>query len=163
MSFSHIILTLTAGQNTGKRIVFHVYNNIFGETSYSKDNKIVNFIILYTKHYIYLCLKQKRIPTLCELIHIHDWKICLNPKTTAFNFWKMVVNMERLCLYLIKMDIVFKLIQIYHIFRFKYAMVWMKVWKKSASIKNNSNLCVTCTFIYVHLYTYSTCLKWKLK
>ena len=61
-------------QNTGKRIVFHVYNILFGETSFSKDNKIVNFIILYTKQYIYLCLKQKRIPTLCELIHFLKFK-----------------------------------------------------------------------------------------
>ena len=53
-------------RNTGKRIVFHIYNILFGETSLSK---IVNFIILYTKQYIYLCLKQNRIPTLCELIH----------------------------------------------------------------------------------------------
>ena len=52
---------------SGKRIVFHVYNILFGETSLGKDNKIVNFIILCTKQYIYLCLKQKRIPTLCEL------------------------------------------------------------------------------------------------
>ena len=59
------------------------------------------------------------------------------------------------CLYLIKNDRVFKLIQIYHIFRFKYAMVWMKVWKKSASIKNNSKFCVTCTFFYaIYMYIF---------
>ena len=40
---------------------------------------------------------------------------------------------------------IIQLIKNYHIFRFKYAMVWMKVWKKSASIKNNSDLWVTCT------------------
>ena len=46
-------------RNTGKRIVFHVYNVLFGETSFCKDNKIVNFIILHTKQYIYFSLKQK--------------------------------------------------------------------------------------------------------
>ena len=49
-------------QNTGNRIVFHVYNILFGETSFCKDNKIVNFIILYTKQYI------------CELIHFLKFK-----------------------------------------------------------------------------------------
>ena len=40
-------------RNTGKRIFFHIYDILFGETSLCKDNKIVNFIILYsykTKH-----------------------------------------------------------------------------------------------------------------
>ena len=46
-------------RNTGKRIVFHVYYVLFGETSFCKDNKIVNFIILHTKQYIYFSLKQK--------------------------------------------------------------------------------------------------------
>ena len=56
-------------RNTVKRIVFHVYNILFGETSFCKDNKIVNFIILYTKQCIYLCLKQKNY-TLCVSLYI---------------------------------------------------------------------------------------------
>ena len=77
--FKHILplwskLSMHILRNTVKRIVFHVYNILFGETSFCKDNKIVKFIILYTKQYIYLCLKQKRIPTLCELIHILKFK-----------------------------------------------------------------------------------------
>ena len=47
-------------RNTGKRIVFHVYNVPFRETSFCNDNKIVNFTFLYINQYIYLCLKQKK-------------------------------------------------------------------------------------------------------
>ena len=63
-------------RNTGKRIVFHVYNILFSETSFCKDNKIVTFIIFIykTMNLLYLCLKQKRIPTLCELIHFLKFK-----------------------------------------------------------------------------------------
>ena len=78
-------------RNTGKRIIFHVYNVLFVETSFSKDNKIVDFIILYTKQYIYLCLKQKKFPIFYERIHFlkFEYKIekkCIIPKATAFNF-----------------------------------------------------------------------------
>ena len=55
-------------RNTQIRIVCHVYNVLFGEMSVSKDNKIENLIILYTKKYIYLCLKQEKFP-FHELIH----------------------------------------------------------------------------------------------
>ena len=56
------------------KIVSHAYNILFGETSFCKDYNIVNFIILYTKQYIYLYLKQKRIPTLCQLMHFLKFK-----------------------------------------------------------------------------------------
>ena len=77
-------------RNTGKRIIFHVHNVLFVETSFSKDNKIVDLIILYTKQYIYLCLKQKKFPIFYERIHFlkFEYKIekkCIIPKATAFN------------------------------------------------------------------------------
>ena len=66
-----------------------------------KMTKNVTFSILYTKQYIYLCLKQKRIPTFCELIHFlkFKWKIkkyaSIQKLQHIFNFWKMVFNVER--------------------------------------------------------------------
>ena len=140
-------------RNTGNRIVFHVYNIRFGETSFSKDNKIVNFIILYTKNtFIYVWNKKEY--QLCVSLYIF-WSLNTRlknmpiSKNYSIQLLKNGGQHGKICLYLIRRDRVFKLIKIYHIFRFKYAMVRMNVWKKSASIRNNSNLCVT--FIYVYL------------
>lgn len=47
-------------------------NVIFGEIPLNQGNKVVNFIILYTKQYIFNCLKQKKIPHLKGLLqHIY--------------------------------------------------------------------------------------------
>ena len=84
-------------------------------------------------------------------------------KNYSIQPWKMVVNMERYVYkYMIKRDRVFKLIKIYHIFRFKYAMVWMKVhvWKKSASIKNNSIYVLHEPYLYLIC---STCLNLEIQ
>ena len=68
----------------------------------------------------------------------------------------------KICLYLIKRDRVFKLLKIHHIFRFKYAMVWMKVWKKSASMFMCYMLHVPYLYLFVNPYTY-TCLNLKIQ
>ena len=91
-------LSMHIFRNTGKRIVFHFYNALFGETSIGKDNKIANFIILYTKQDIYLCLKQKKLPIFLWAyiffeVKIQTWKVCLSLKFS--HFWKMVVTFER--------------------------------------------------------------------
>ena len=59
-------------RNTGKIIVFHVFNILFGETSY--QNCEFYHFTCNTKQNIYLCLKPKRIPTLRELIHFLKFK-----------------------------------------------------------------------------------------
>ena len=55
-------------QSTAKRIGFNVVNVLLGELPLSKDNRIVNFLILYTKQYIFLCLKKSKMPRLMELL-----------------------------------------------------------------------------------------------
>ena len=135
-------LSMHICRNTGKRIVFHFYNALFGETSIGKDNKIANFIILYTKQDIYLCLKQKKLPIFLWAyiffeVKIQTWKVCLSLKFS--HFWKMVVTFERYFLCLVLRDRVFKSIIIYHILMFKHVIEWMKVWKKSVSIMTIQN------------------------
>ena len=110
----------------------------------------------YIQNKTFIYVWNKKEYQLCVSLYIF---LSLNTKSKnmpqfknySFQLLKNGGQHGKICFYLIKRDRVFKVMQIYHIFRFKYAMVWMKVWKKSASIKNNSNLCVTCTFIYVYL------------
>lgn len=45
---------------TTNRIGFNITNVIVGEIPLNQGNKVVNFIILYSKQYIFNCLKQKR-------------------------------------------------------------------------------------------------------
>ena len=70
-------------------------------------DKIVNFIILYTKRYIYLCLKLKRTSTFYELIHFLKFKYkvekcaSINPKPTTCvtcTLPMFIVNSEHTCL-----------------------------------------------------------------
>lgn len=49
---------------TTNRIGFNITNVIVGEMPLNQGNKVVNFIILYTKQYIFNCLTQKKIPHL---------------------------------------------------------------------------------------------------
>ena len=46
-------------RKTAKRIGFKVCNTILGETPLSSENRIVNFLILYTKQYIFTCVKLR--------------------------------------------------------------------------------------------------------
>lgn len=47
---------------TSKRVGFNVSNVLFGEMPFIGCNKFVNFIIRYTKHYIFNCSKQNKKP-----------------------------------------------------------------------------------------------------
>lgn len=49
-------LSMSIYRKTTKRIGFNVINIVFGEKSISVDNKPVNFIMLYTKQFIFICL-----------------------------------------------------------------------------------------------------------
>ena len=54
---------------TSKRIGFNVKNILFGEVPLTKDNLIINFIILYAKQYILACLLQCKIPNILGLLN----------------------------------------------------------------------------------------------
>lgn len=43
------------------RVGFNVNNVLFGELTLSGYNKVVNFIILYSKEYIINCSKEKKL------------------------------------------------------------------------------------------------------
>ena len=62
-------LSLHIFRNTTKRIGFNIINVILGEMPLSVHNKVVNFIILYTKQYIFYCSKQNKRPNINELVH----------------------------------------------------------------------------------------------
>lgn len=53
---------------TSNRVGFNVINIILGDTPLNGNNKIINFIILCCKQYIFSCLLQSRIPNLCGLL-----------------------------------------------------------------------------------------------
>ncbi|XP_055995578.1 uncharacterized protein LOC130046786 [Ostrea edulis] len=67
-------LSMHIFRKTSKRIGFNVSNVIFGETPRSLCNKVVNFIILYTKQYVFNCSKQNKIPHITGLIHYLSFK-----------------------------------------------------------------------------------------
>ena len=50
----HIFIT------TDIRVCFDINNVMLGDLPLSKHNKVVNFIILWTKQFIFLCLMQKK-------------------------------------------------------------------------------------------------------
>ena len=60
----------------------HVYNILYSETSFCKDNKIVNFIILYTKQWTY---------------HIYGWnkkeyQLCVS----LYSFWSLNTRLKNM-------------------------------------------------------------------
>ena len=61
-------LSMHTYQSTAKRVGFNLVNVLLGELPLSKGNRIVNFLILYTKQYIFLCLKKGKTPRLMELL-----------------------------------------------------------------------------------------------
>ena len=85
-------------RNTGKRIIFHVYNDLFGETSFSKDKNCENYHFIYKTIHLFMFETKKIYIFLWAYTFLevwtHDRKICIIPKATAFKFWKKVVNIE---------------------------------------------------------------------
>ncbi|XP_056019638.1 uncharacterized protein LOC125668194 [Ostrea edulis] len=63
-------LSMHIYKTTSKRIGFNVLNILLGELPLLKGNRIVNFLILYTKQYIFSCLKKKK--TNCQ----DSWNYC---------------------------------------------------------------------------------------
>ena len=61
-------LSLHIYRKTSERVGFNVSNIILGEIPLSIDNKAMNFIILYVKQYIFICLMQSKEPNLVGLL-----------------------------------------------------------------------------------------------
>lgn len=57
-------LSLHIYRKTSKRIGFNVLNIIFGELPLTCHNKVINFIILSMKQYLFSCLMVNKVPTL---------------------------------------------------------------------------------------------------
>ena len=53
---------------TKERIGFNLQNVLFGVFPLTKKNKVINFLILYTKQYIFSTLKQNKLPNIYGLL-----------------------------------------------------------------------------------------------
>lgn len=53
---------------TSLRLGFNVVNILFGELPMSKNNKVINLIILCSKQYLFTCLKKGKLPCLSGLL-----------------------------------------------------------------------------------------------
>lgn len=90
-------------QYTSIRIGFNVINILLGELPLSKDNKVVNFIILYTKQYLFCCLKKDILPSLLGLLfylynkykvekYISCQKFQMQKFTNNWHVWKHIFD-----------------------------------------------------------------------
>ena len=61
-------LSLHIYRATTSRVGFNASNIIFGELPLNRENRILNFIILYVKQYIFSCIYRSNIPTLNGLL-----------------------------------------------------------------------------------------------
>ena len=48
---------------------FYEFNINFGEYHLNEENKVLKFMILCSKYYVFLCLKQNKIPVFLGLCH----------------------------------------------------------------------------------------------
>ena len=78
-------------RKTTKRIGFNFKNIILGEMPFTKDNIIINFVILYTKQYIFSCLLQCKKPNFLGLInHLklkYNIKRCVSINNSKLSFF----------------------------------------------------------------------------
>lgn len=58
----------------GRKVGFDNINIRFGENSPNVENKPVNLMILYTKQFIFICLKQNNIPNFVEILRHLSFK-----------------------------------------------------------------------------------------
>lgn len=61
-------------QKNKKNVDFNVINILFGENSLNVGNRPVNYILLSTKQFIFICLKQNKIPNYVDLLHHLSFK-----------------------------------------------------------------------------------------
>ena len=53
---------------TKERVGFNLQNVLFGDLPLTRRNKVLNFLILYTKQYIFSSLKQNKLPNIFGLL-----------------------------------------------------------------------------------------------
>ena len=53
---------------TKERVGFNLQNVLFGDLPLTRRNKVLNFLILYTKQYIFSSLKQNKLPNIYGLL-----------------------------------------------------------------------------------------------
>lgn len=72
-----------------KRVGFNEYNILFGETPPSNSNLVINFLILYTKQYIFQCLYNKKVPIfaglLCHLNFRYEIEKCVAIRNSSYD------------------------------------------------------------------------------
>lgn len=68
-----IIVCVYIGKH-GRKVGFDAINIRFGENSPNVENKPVNLMILYTKQFIFICLKQNNIPNFVEILRHLSFK-----------------------------------------------------------------------------------------
>lgn len=54
---------------TAERVGFNITNVIFGELPFQNSNAVVNFLIIFTKQYIFYCVKNKKCPNIKGLLN----------------------------------------------------------------------------------------------
>ena len=128
-------LSMHIYNTTSQRICFNVDNILLGELPSSKGNKIINLIILYTKQYIFSCLKKGKLPNFLELLFFlfNKYKVekCIahqNLEIVKFNntwhVWKrMFDNMQDS--WLLHLLLLIKV----STYQQNVRDVWMWVWK----------------------------------
>ena len=79
-------LSMLIYRKTAKRIGFNVCNTILGETHLSNENRIVNFLKLYTKQYIFTCVKQNKVPNFTGLMYHLKFKHQIEKSIFIQNF-----------------------------------------------------------------------------
>ena len=65
---NHCGVSLYIYRKTHERVGFNVSSIIFGKFPLSSYKKVINFIILHVKQYIFTCLLQNNMPNLCGLL-----------------------------------------------------------------------------------------------
>ena len=79
-------LSMHVYRKAAKRIGFNVCNIILGETPLSSVNIIVKSLILYTKQYIFTCLKQNKVLNFTGLMYHLKFKHEIGKSIIIQNF-----------------------------------------------------------------------------
>lgn len=96
-------LSLHIYRKTSERVGFNVSNVILGDLPLSNNNRVINFIILYVKQYIFISLMQNKMPNFLGLLshlrikyHVERYAAIQNQKLRNFEklwlTWKNILD-----------------------------------------------------------------------
>lgn len=96
-------LSLHIYRKTSERVGFNVSNVILGDLPLSNNNRVINFIILYVKQYIFISLMQNKMPNFLGLLshlrikyHVEKYAAIQNQKLRNFEklwlTWKNILD-----------------------------------------------------------------------